>query len=65
MFLRPSGGSFEALYCVRHTEKYTHLKNEEAQAPSGPPISPPMVMLCSGTQHQLKSIMLTILIAFC
>ena len=55
VFLRPSDSSFEAsFYCVRHNEKYTHLKNEGAQpppsskwgggaqAPSIPPISPPM-----------------------
>ena len=34
MLLRPSDSSFEAsLYCERHTEKYTHLKNEGAQPP--------------------------------
>ena len=45
-----SEGSFEAsLYCIMHTEKYTHLKNEGAQAPSAPPpppISPPMLICC-------------------
>ena len=50
VFLRPSDSSFEAsLYYVRHTEKYTHLKNEGlsppffqsggARAPSALPIS--------------------------
>ena len=34
VFLRPSDSSFEAsLYCVRHIEKYIHLKNEGAQPP--------------------------------
>ena len=34
VLLRPSDSSFEAsLYCERHTEKYTHLKNEGAQPP--------------------------------
>ena len=39
-------GKFGILYCVRHTEKYTHLKNEGAQPPffqrGGGGLEPPL-----------------------
>ena len=58
VFLRPSDCSFEAsLYCLRHTEKYAHLKNEGAQPPHlskwweggfKPPL-PPLCSICTTT----------------
>ena len=54
VFLRPSDSNFEAsFYCVRHNEKYTHLKNEGVQPPHLSkwgelelPLSPLFLHLC-------------------